>query len=200
MTIQIPDDEMVKSVPPYMEESGDEEEESNATTADSLETQTQPIADCCPICNSGRNPESPKEPEHQPKNQPSSDDTDSVHSPTNSSDHCRENRSVGESTDMVSSETQCTCRPSATSGCSGEGESSQQCESSSTASELCEHFNGRIAPTAMSLQSQAAMETEMKPKCGCNFRRKSGGDVLDEEGMALFNILEFPSKVRIIVC
>ena len=38
-------------------------------------------------------------------------------------------------------------------------------------------------------------EPDRQPRCECNFKRRSWDDVLDEEGSALLNILEFPSKV-----
>ena len=38
-------------------------------------------------------------------------------------------------------------------------------------------------------------EPDRQPRCECNFKRRSWDDVLDEEGRALLNILEFPSKV-----
>lgn len=36
---------------------------------------------------------------------------------------------------------------------------------------------------------------DVESTCSCNFRRRSCDSVLDEEGRALLQILEFPSKV-----
>ena len=203
MAIQIPDDEMVKSVPFYMEEESDDEEgkESNSPTSTdhTLDTQAQPATNYCPVCNSRQYSEaSKKSTEHQPIDQQSSGGTDNIPSLTNFSNPDRDIQSVGESTDMVSSDTQCTCmcRLSATVGCSGQAGSSLQCELPKKSSRLCEHLNGRLAPVP--LQDEADTEPEKNPNSGCKFRRKSDSDVLDENGMALFNILDLPSKVGMI--
>ena len=199
VAIQIPDDEMVKSVPFYMEEESEDEdeEETNSPTGKdhTPDTPTKPETNSCPVCNSGQNPEASKiSAGHRTTDQQSSCDTDNTPSLTNTSSPDRNMQSVGESTDMISSDTQCACicRPSATVGCSGQ--TGLQCESpSSKSSKLCEHLDGRLAPVPLQ------EEEEMNPNCGCKFRRMSGSDVLDENGMALFNILDLPSKVRIII-
>ena len=199
VTIQIPDDEMVKSVPPYMKEGSEdegEEEETNSPSDDTLDTQSQSVNDSCPVCNSRQHPDASKDSEIQPTDQQFSEETDHAPSLTSFSGPDRDIQSVGETTDtyMASSDTQCTCRPSVTSvGCSDQaGGSSQQCELPSELNKLCEHLDGRLAPVS-------SPDAEKNPKCGCKFRRKSGSDILDEDGMALFNILEFPSKVRRII-
>lgn len=201
-TIQIPDDEMVKNVPPYMEVGSEDEGEveedektnSPMATGNTVDAQTQPPNDSCPACNSRQNPDASKDLESQQTDQLHSEETDTIPSLTNFSSPDRDVQSVGETTDMASSDTLCTGRPSATSvGCSSEVEgSSQQCQLPSESNRLCEHLNGRLAPVPP-LQD---IDAERSPKCGCKFRRKSGSDILDADGMALFNILDFPSKVR----
>ena len=208
VTIQIPDDEMVKSVPPYMEagseDESEEEEETNSPStstsatatatanSDTLDTQTRPPNDSCSVCNSRQHPDASRDP--QQTDQQFSDETDNVPSLTNiilSPD--RDARSVGETTDMASSDTtQSACRSPAT-GCGHQavaGGSSQECELPNELIKHCDHIDGRLAPVQ-------DVDVDRSPKCGCKFRRKSGSDVLDEDGRALFNILEFPSKVRI---
>ena len=69
MTIQIPDDEMVKNVLPYMEEGSEdegEEEETNSPSDNTLDTQTQSANDSCPVCNSRQHPNASKDSETQP--------------------------------------------------------------------------------------------------------------------------------------
>ena len=199
VTIQIPDDEMVKSIPPYMEEGSEderEEEETNSPSAlatamansDTLDTQTQPPNDSCSVCNSRQHPDASRDP--QPRDQQISEETDNV---TSFSSPDRDARSVGETTDVAGSDTtQSVCR--APVGCSGQaatGGSSQQCELPNELKMLCDCIDGRLAP----VPSPQDLDVDRSPKCGCKFRRKSGSDVLDEDGRALFNILEFPSKV-----
>ena len=190
VSIQIPDDEMVKSIPSYMEEDSENEEEESSSPPDHTlgNAQIQQATDCCPVLNGGLNPQASKESIHQRY----SDDTDNMPSSTGFPNPHRDKRSVGETTDLFSSSTQCACRMDATSGSSGRVRPlQQQCELSYKP--LCQHFKERIAPASF-FQDNGA---EMKPKCRCNFRRKSASDILDEDGMALFNILEFPSKVRL---
>lgn len=205
VTIQIPDDEMVKNVPPYMEEGsedeqGEEEEEDEGegthcptATGDTRDAQTQPPTNPCPVCNSIEDPNTTKESESRPTDHRFSEETDNAPSLANFSSPDRDIRSVGETTDVAGSNTQCTCRPSATSGGQAEG-LLQRCDSElpSRSNKLCEHLNGRLTP----VPTLQGIDAEKSPKCGCKFRRKSGSDILDQEGMALFNILEFPSKVR----
>ena len=205
VTIQIPDDEMVKSVPPYMEagseDESEEEEETNSPStsatatatanSDTLDTQTRPPNDSCSVCNSRQHPDASRDP--QQTDQQFSDETDNVPSSTNISSPDRDARSVGETTDMAGSDTtQSACRPPA-GGCGGQaaaaGGSSQECELPNELIKHCDHIDGRLAPVQ-------DVDVDRSPKCGCKFRRKSGSDVLDEDGLALFNILEFPSKVR----
>jgi hypothetical protein len=206
VTIQIPDDEMVKNVPPYMEEGSEdereeEEKETNSSSAvatptgDTLGTQTQPPNDSCPVCKSRQHPNASSDPEPQSTGHQFSEETDGVPSVTDFCSPDRDVRSVGETTDVVSSNTtQSTCRPPAgcSSGQAAGGGTSQPCELPSELKKLCDRLDGRLAPVP-SLQD---VDVDKIPKCGCKFRRKSGSYVLDEDGMALFNILDFPSKVR----
>lgn len=181
MTIQIPDDEMVKSVPVYMEDSEDEEDSNSSSppTKTSLDEQSQQTVDSCLGCKKS--------------------DPDDV------SEMSKDKQKVSHPSAVECTNT-CTCcgggmhhsshvQPSASS-CSSQNNSSPGDWSTSTenTTDLCQHFDDRIAATS-SFSWDEDRQSERRPKCRCNFRRKSSSDVLDEDGLALFNILEFPSKV-----
>jgi len=55
--------------------------------------------------------------------------------------------------------------------------------------------SGRHPPRAKKKGSSMEESGDVESTCSCNFRRRSCDSVLDEEGRALLQILEFPSKV-----
>ena len=193
-TILIPDDEMVKNVPPYMEDSEDEDDmNSNLSPSHTVDSEEQLTG----VCNNIGDSTVSESPDCQSKDPESAVAVCSYcTNPTNcDSGNC----SLGESTDSAISDTQRTssAAPAASSRFSGQNESPQMNQSTlkDKVTEVCEHLNGRLASTSPS-QTQSDAQRERGPKCRCNFRRDSSSEVLDEEGRALFNILEFPSKVH----
>ena len=205
LTIQIPEDEMVRIVPPYMEDSDDEDESSNLSLpfcVDHENRQTRVTVDFCSVCNNNGTPSASKfSRDSEPKCPQQSVAVYSHHTCTNSTNCDRRTCNLGESTDSAISEIQySSCFPTSTSisECSGQDSLLQvsQSTSASHSHELCAHLNGRITSTS-SIQSCDEPASNMRPNCRCRFRRKSGSSVLDKEDQALFNILEFPSKVHV---
>ena len=192
VTIQIPEDEMLKSVPAYMEGSEDEEDcKLIPSTVDTQET-----VDSSSASSDTRDSSTSQD---QPKDCQPPVSACSHQTCTNSTNCDSRDCSQGESTDSALSGTQCAFSvPVSASKCGSESDPSQAGRSTSTdhTTEICKHLNGRIASTS-SFQSD---ESEGRTKCRCNFRRNSGSDVLDDEGQALFNILEFSSKVHVHGC
>lgn len=203
MTIQIPEDEMVRIVPPYMEDSDDEDESSNLSspaTIDPVNKQTR-VTVVSYLSNNGRTPSASEfSRDSEPKGPQQSTAVCSHHKYTNSTNCGSGKCSLGGGTDSTISEvchSSCFPRAASISECSGQDNLSQVSQSNPAAqsNELCAHPNGRIISSS-SIQSYDDPGSNMRPRCGCRFRRKSGSDILDKESQALFNILEFPSKVH----
>ena len=177
VTIQIPEEEMSKSIPVYMEDSEDEGDCGLSSPDNQTEKTGNP-----------RNTDEPSSVENPEKSQPSDSNL--------TGDCCGVNCSQGESTGSAVTDVQHSPHVQAAlprSQCGG-----SQVESSGDdgqcSGEACDHINGRV-PSSSSLQSQGDPQTGSGKRCSCHCRQKSSSGVLDEEGQALLNILEFPSKV-----
>ena len=177
VTIQIPEEEMSKSIPVYMEDSEDEEDCGLSSPDDQTEKTGNP-----------RNTDEPSSVENSEKSQTS----DSALTVGCGGVNCSEGESTGSAvTDVQHSPHVQAALPR--SQCGGSQVESSE-DGGLCSSDVCDHVNGRVASSS-SLQSQGDAQSVSGRRCGCHCRQKSSSGVLDEEGQALLNILEFPSKV-----